>query len=795
MADTHAAVGEVIDERYVVLEPIGSGGMGSVYKARQIGLERLAAIKLLHAGLITNHDSLSRFEREGKIISSLSHKHIITFYSFGVWKERYPYIAMEYLEGSSLRDVLVREGKLGWERTIKIGLQICDAMEYSVQHGIINRDLNPNNIMLLAEPEPDFVKIIDFGLAKLVADGRESDQKLTQTGALIGTVLYLSPEQCRGMPADQRSDIYSLGCVLYECIAGQPPITADNPIGILHKHVHEMPELLKECLKNETLPNGLDAVLFKAIAKEPGDRYQSMQEFASDLGLVRDHHGDQVTAKPVRGKNELSWFKRTENRRLLAGTSKIAALIMLAASFLYVVSDPGLAEPVAAYFKDQDFDESLRGSLGAGEWCLAHNRRKGAKIFLLQAYQLSREKGLKNLKQAALLSQLADLCLTDGEVRLSQRLGEEALALILQLKLDSEPNLNHLEADKVMRRTLTVLTQSGVQSSSKLSRIINLLSNHYYKDKDQQNVYALAIMNLEMQIRTLGPNSHSSELAVAYRKLLGAYILSGNLKQSEYCSKKEIEILTQSGESKSQLSNAWSGLGDTYRSEGRLAEAEKCYRKALSLCPEFIEEEIFAFLDSHEKLLDVLALTKRRKEATALLEEVLNTAKNADISPHSRAMLYGDVGRYYQKLGLDAQAEKAWFKSLEVFPTDATDSIGRYAMTSGWLSDFYFEKKRYDDAMIWAERSLEAIWKVHSSPDLDVIRQESRILRILTATRKLPQQPDVLVKVAALAERLPNNAPEVEIFEDLRMAYEMLGNKEKSEFYKQKILSIRNSAR
>lgn len=787
MADNSDIVGEVIDGRYLILELIGAGGMGTVYKARQIGLERLVAIKLLHTGLITNVDRRSRFKREGKIISGLVHEHIITFYSFGVWKKRYPYIAMEYLEGTSLRDVLVREGRLGLERAVKIGLQICDAMEYSVQNSVINRDLNPNNIMLVTGAETDFVKIIDFGLAKLVADGND-DQKLTQTGALMGTIPYLSPEQCQGLLADHRSDIYALGCLLYECIAGQLPIQADNPIGVLHKHVHEMPLSLKECLPNESLPSGLDAVLFKAMAKNPDERYQSMREFAHDLKLVLENKGDSVSAKPVQWENRtgVSQKKKISERSLFAFSLSIL-LLLVAAAIAFLLSDPGPVSLLAGHLRDRDFPESFELSARYGEWCLGHARPNGAKIFLLQAYQIGKERGLKSLEQAILESQLAKLCLVDDEVHQAQDLCQDALAIILQLKLDESDSPRHEEENAVMRSSLDILVQSGLQSSASMRKMISNLSAYYWQNKDQANVYVLAMTGLKLELRRFAAKSRNPDLAGAYKRLRGAYNIAGNFKQSEWCSKKEIEILSRGAGSKSELCDTWCGLGETYVNEGRLVEAEQCYRKAFALVSEADEKNIFDYIDVRRKLAKLLIDEKRQPEAKLLLKELLDVAqRSTEISEHSRAMLYGDSGWISYDLGLDSEVVKAWSKALETYSKNAPGSNARYAMTAGWLSDFYLEKKHYEEALVWCRKALAALKKEHQSIDLDIIRQESRIIRILTAAGRLSEAKDVLAEVTRLEERLPVNFAELDIYSDLRTAYEKLGDKNMAELYRRK---------
>lgn len=284
--------GTIVDGRYRIESIVGEGGMGTIFSATEIGLERKVALKYLHAELLGDEDSRLRFEREGSVLAELFHLNILRCYRFGIWRPdptdpalAFSYIAMEFLEGISLRELLDREA-ISPEHTLEVLIQVCDAMEYAHSRNVVHRDLKLTNIMLLRGAY-NSVKVVDFGLAKLIGRDGEESQHLTQTGLLIGSVYTMSPEQCRGQKADHRSDIYSLGCVAFEMITGSPPFTADTPIGIVHQHVNQPLPHLSKVLKNKKIPPGLDSVLQKSMAKSPDDRYQSMAAFRSDIELVR----------------------------------------------------------------------------------------------------------------------------------------------------------------------------------------------------------------------------------------------------------------------------------------------------------------------------------------------------------------------------------------------------------------------------------------------------------------------------------------------------------------------------
>lgn len=271
--------GTVVDSRYEIVAHVGDGGMGSVFKARELGLERFVALKMLHPGLIGDKEHQDRFKREGSVLSKLEHPHILQCYRFGVWNGMYPYIAMEYVTGVTLSALIDEFGRLDPARVLTIGAQTCSAMEHAHKCNVAHRDLKPANIMVLQVDGADCVKVLDFGLAKVLPDAGRESQHLTQTGALIGSVNYMSPEQCVGKKADRRSDIYSLGCVLYEALSGAPPLVADTPVGLIYLHAHSYPEPLKQ------LPQGLNEILMHSMAKDPADRFQTMAEFGEALSL------------------------------------------------------------------------------------------------------------------------------------------------------------------------------------------------------------------------------------------------------------------------------------------------------------------------------------------------------------------------------------------------------------------------------------------------------------------------------------------------------------------------------
>lgn len=276
--------GSILAEKYLIQSVVGKGGMAVVFKARHLLMERTVAIKMLLPEIAKDETTVKRFQREAMAACALRHPNIITIYDFGVSDENQPYIVMDFLQGQSLEAVLEQEQKLSPSRTIPILIQVCDALSVAHQSGIIHRDVKPSNIMLedtLAQK--DFARLVDFGIAKNMADQDTQQQKLTKTGEVFGSLVYMSPEQCLGKPLDKRSDIYSLGCVIYETLTGISPFMGDTVFDTMSKHIYDAPPALQPFIPDSAVGAHLERLFMKCVAKDPADRYSSCAEIKAEL--------------------------------------------------------------------------------------------------------------------------------------------------------------------------------------------------------------------------------------------------------------------------------------------------------------------------------------------------------------------------------------------------------------------------------------------------------------------------------------------------------------------------------
>ena len=274
MAVTDTLIGTVFDGRYLIVRKLGAGGMADVYLAEDQELGRRVAIKILNDRHAADEQFVERFRREAKNAAGLSHPNIVQIYDRGTAEGTY-YIAMEYLDGRSLKELIVGRGPAPIKLAIEYTREILAAVGFAHRNGIVHRDIKPHNV--LCGPEGR-LKVTDFGIA------RSGASQMTEVGSIIGTAQYLSPEQARGAPVDQSSDLYSVGVVLYELLTGQVPFTGDTPLEIAMKHLSTVPRPPSEL--REDVPHDLDLVVLRALAKEPADRYQSAEEMDADLKRV-----------------------------------------------------------------------------------------------------------------------------------------------------------------------------------------------------------------------------------------------------------------------------------------------------------------------------------------------------------------------------------------------------------------------------------------------------------------------------------------------------------------------------
>jgi serine/threonine protein kinase len=280
-------IGTLLKDTYRVLGKLGAGGMGTVYLAEHSAIRKKVAIKVLATAFVQRPELAERFLREARAAAAIASEHVIEIHDFGTTPDGAAFFVMEHLQGEDLGHLLAREGPLPWPRVRTIVLQVCTALQAAHERGIFHRDMKPDNCYRLDRADgSDFIKVLDFGIAKVLSDEADGGKGLTQTGMIFGTPDYMSPEQAQGVPHDHRVDIYATGVIMFQLLTGELPFKADSFMGLLNKHMFEAPPRPSAVNPSVEIAPEVEAIILKALQKDPALRFQSMQAFAAAVTAV-----------------------------------------------------------------------------------------------------------------------------------------------------------------------------------------------------------------------------------------------------------------------------------------------------------------------------------------------------------------------------------------------------------------------------------------------------------------------------------------------------------------------------
>ena len=340
---------QIFDQRYRLTEKIGEGGMGSVYKAVQMSTGKSVAVKVISAKHTQNEETIRRFQREVKLQTKLTHPNLVSLLDFSRTAEGEYYFVMEYVEGKSLTKFIKEKGQLSMQDFMEISSQLCDGLEYAHRQGIIHRDLKGDNIIVTDIGHQLVVKILDFGLAKAIAEDHNITAEITQMGSALGTPAYMAPEQAMGEVSRMgtHTDIYTLGVIFYQMITGQLPFRASTPWGLMQKHISEAPVPVRD--HNRQAPATLDKIIMKCLEKDPDARYSSAVSVKRDL---------EKTTLAIQKETKINLSDSTEttlNLKAVKSRNILKSFLLGAAVFLgiFAIFYTGLDHKIAAYFSDE----------------------------------------------------------------------------------------------------------------------------------------------------------------------------------------------------------------------------------------------------------------------------------------------------------------------------------------------------------------------------------------------------------------------------------------------------------
>ena len=463
-------VGQTLSGNILIRELIGSGGMSSVYKGWHSQIDRVVAVKVMDSDLLAEENALLRFEQEAQAVGKLDHSGIVKVHDFRVGEQGSSYLVMDYIDGTPLDTELARTGPFEPEQAIEIFKQACDALQHAHNQRVIHRDLKPSNLMLTVSDTGDHrVKLLDFGIAKILPHEGDRRQRLTQTGAVFGSPYYMSPEQCLGQNVDTRSDIYSMGCLIFEVLTGQVPLKGENALQTFFKHTTESPPSTAEINPDLVMSRDFDAVILKAMAKNVEDRYQSMTELKRDLEAIERRLKEGATEAEV-AQNELV---RRQKKAMGAEKTRrnFGIREMVVSSVLLVSIGAGAAMMNFGQLSQSNKDWSQLNIEGQEKF--DRGQYKEARSLFDRALQLSE---LEKNKQKVVLEELIDLNrargmeadlahkkqLQDLVLSRDQELREEMETLLLQAR-----TLASSQKEKIASLGAEINDRSNLLSSSR----------------------------------------------------------------------------------------------------------------------------------------------------------------------------------------------------------------------------------------------------------------------------------------------------------------------------------------
>ena len=405
-------IGEIFDERYELIELLGAGATGTVYKALQLDCKRIVALKILPEKIFSDEQTETRFLQEAKALSQLSHVNLVAVYHLGCTQNGRLYLAMEYIKGKTLQSVLDAQ-KLTLTEILQLMNRLSDALGYVHSMNIVHRDVKPANIVLTDVPEPNTPKIIDFGLIRVE---HSSDQKLTKTEALIGTPHYMSPEQCMGQPATARSDIYSLCVCFYEMLAGQRPFDADNVVGLMYQHINNAVPPLPEAV-TQGFGEEISVILDRGLAKKPANRYETMGELQKNIAEL------QIAIRKAPAHRRNNWSKRSSVAALIVAGVLIT---VVSSQFLEQMKKSGAATRKQS--RSYKTSMTIAGAIAKADASHPDNRTERAYYLNLAHHLAEKKKNMSRQDRLRLHVDYARYLRDSSFPRLCQKVCEEELA-------------------------------------------------------------------------------------------------------------------------------------------------------------------------------------------------------------------------------------------------------------------------------------------------------------------------------------------------------------------------------
>ena len=597
-------VGKILDGRWSVLKLFGEGSMSTVYQAEHLQSGEYVVLKILNQQISTNASNVKRFDATSREIIGLRHPRIAKFLDIHLDDRGSVFLVLENLPGESLEDVLAKTGHLPTHKTIEIFSQVCEALEYGHEDNVLHRDLKPSNIILLENNRhKDEVKLADYGVAKLLSDDSDDPRAsgyITRSKEVFGSPMYMSPEQCMGKRLDPRSDIYSLGCVMYETLTGKPPFVGKNVLETAYKHMNEPPKQLVPDGSSDRVLTRLQTVIFKALNKDPSERYQSISQIKSDLSLMLSGSEEEWNAntyalkKMPKLKGKKQQVKKESSGKpwvsfevaVIGSVSLIIILVVVVWAFSFLNPE---ATETSKFNNDEIWLAKPSNKVQeSGEFGVQEDTAHG------ELSRVERETGADSKEYAKALATLISVYVKNGRwtdsitnlktlVETYKKLGDDqSLSEAYKQLAFSYFNENQLD-DAANYATQAVDLMDKIQRPDAYKLIpLQILGDISLQKKDMTKAESIYKRLFEYTIKE--KTTDAVNYVMCEFRLSDVYRREGKLDLAEKGFKDGIEVIDSVIRQQSPvLAKAYYCLGLTYAAENKNTEADQYFHKALLL--------------------------------------------------------------------------------------------------------------------------------------------------------------------------------------------------------------------
>lgn len=702
-------IGTTLADKYQILEKLGSGGMGLVYKAKHLLMKRLVAIKLMLPQFAASATALKRFRQEAQAASHLNHPNILKVYDFGVTPQGLPYLVMDLLEGTNLSAELTKHNYLPLGRALNIFVQTCAALYHAHQKGVIHRDLKPGNIMLVDyDGQSDVVQIVDFGMAKILSEMDGENEELTKTGEVFGSPMYMSPEQCMGRELDGRSDIYSLGCVMYRTLTGRPAVAGASAMECFNKHATALPAPFSEVAPELMLPPSLEAIIFKAMAKEVHERQNSMAQLREELLAELGHADSSISLQS--GAESQQQLSTSQSGPTSTSTST-------ANSKLSMPITPAPTQDSADVLSDSHTQLSNIGMV----------RLPARQARVLESTVSQMQPSPKVAGKGMIWASIAGVAII-------------AAAVILMPKglTSKDPSQGSNQSTNQDSGQNQIDQVSATEDYGQLIKQGQSSFDH--------GDYTEALKKFKVALekaRSSGDYDHVAEVRMALGR---TYVEVHDLDNGQ----KEFQEILKIRESEKKLTaldatESMNELGKIYRAKGQYAQAQKLFNRALAIRQNYTGADHAAVAETLADLGNLALAQKQFKKATALLAQAEKIASSTQgLADLNQANIFSAIGQAYQLQGQFDKATVYYEKALAIRERSLNPDNPAIADTLTYLGTLAFVKRDFVKADSYLHRALDIQEKTLGKDDPAIATTEFCLGVLYQQTKKYDKAEPLL---------------------------------------------------